>query len=309
MSAENSGDRRTVFTYWLLAAVLMLLFIVFTQKNYLLGDGFSAIGNVAAGLKFSPTEPMAYYWYHTIYLLTPGGKEGATLAYTLSAYLAGGLFLVSLFAYLNKRGHLLLALVISLSFGTMQFFFGYAENYTFSFVFAFSYIMSAETDLERRRISMTTILWLLLAISFHISNFLLVLSFIYLIFIRFPSRTVKIALLSILCLLGIFGIVFVGKYMSLKQVLVPPVPIADNQYHLFSTAHIKDMINIVWLCYPLVFLAPFFRKEVSGQTRRFFQYAIIPALLFTFVIDPKIGAFRDWDLLSIASAPVLCLLL
>jgi hypothetical protein len=87
------------------------------------------------------------------------------------------------------------------------------------------------------------------------------------------------------------------------------VPTVDNPYHLLSGNHLIDLLNLVLLNYPLgilLLLIPGLRKVRNGA---FHASAILPAALFAIFVDPKIGAFRDWDLLSIVSAPLMAFLL
>ena len=309
-SISNSADKwKSYLIYWFLCAVLFSLFILFSEKNYLLGDGYNVIGNIASGGSFSPTEPLDYLWHHWIFSLTSGGENGAIFSYRISSYLAGLIFLTALFFYLREKGRLLVGLTMAFCFGASQFFFGYAESYAFSFVFSFLYIMSARNDLQSGRLSIPTTVWLILAIGFHLMSAVLAPSFIYLCFMRVNSRSTRIAILSGLTVLGIAGILFVGRHMSLKQIYVPLWPTDYSPYHLFSIAHLKDMINILWLNFPLVLLVPIIWKSSFSGRKQFFLWAVVPALLFTVIVDPKIGAFRDWDILAIASAPILGMLL
>ncbi len=308
ISGRGNGWK-SYLMYGILCAVLVILFASLSERNFLLGDGYNVIGNIASGESFSATEPLDYFWHHLIYSITAGGKEGAIISYRLSSYFAGCIFLVALIIYSREKRTFLIGLALAVCFGAFQFFFGYAESYALSFVFAFIYILSARSDLQSNNISPLTILWLILAIGFHLMSAVLIPSFIYLWFMRVDSRSIRMTMLGGLVLLGIAGLYFIGKHMSLQQIYVPLWATDYSPYHLFSIAHLKDLVNIYWLNYPLLLLVPFLWNSSSFNRKQFYLWALIPAILFTIFVDPKIGAFRDWDLLAIASAPILGLLL
>jgi hypothetical protein len=307
--ALNENDRaKSIAIFSLLSICMLALFVIFPEKNYLLGDGYNILGNIESGHKFSPTEPLDYLLHHRLYSLTSGGREGAVFAYALSSYLAGMIFLAGLFIYVKNKSFLIPALALALGFGAIQFFFGYAESYTFAFVFSFLYALSARDDINRERLSLMTVVWIILAVGFHLMSAVFLPSLAYLFFMRVKSGRTRIIVLWSLALPAVLGLIFIGRYLSLKQIYVPIQPTADNPYHLFSGAHIRDILNIFWINYPLAFLTPFLWKSLPPGEKRLFLWAIIPALLFTIIVDPKIGAFRDWDLLAVAAAPVMVLL-
>ncbi|MCK4598087.1 hypothetical protein KAU04_08590, partial [bacterium] len=85
---------------------------------------------------------------------------------------------------------------------------------------------------------------------------------------------------------------------------------AQPPYTLFSPAHLVDMVNEHLLISPvglilclLLFIG--YRREINFKRPliRFFIIASGFCLLSTFVLNPKIGPSRDWDLLSLPSIP------
>jgi hypothetical protein len=88
---------------------------------------------------------------------------------------------------------------------------------------------------------------------------------------------------------------------------VPLTATENNPHHLFSSQHLRDKLNIILLNYPVaavLLIAPGLRRL---EHRWFYLLALLPALLFVIFVDPKIGALRDWDLLSVAAAPAIVL--
>ncbi|TFH55321.1 MAG: tetratricopeptide repeat protein, partial [Candidatus Zixiibacteriota bacterium] len=73
-------------------------------------------------------------------------------------------------------------------------------------------------------------------------------------------------------------------------------------YTLLSGAHLSNLVMLLLLVSPAVFLS--FWKAEPGRLMTFTIVALAGALCFTVLIDPKIGALRDWDLLSIFAVPL-----
>ncbi len=94
-------------------------------------------------------------------------------------------------------------------------------------------------------------------------------------------------------------------------ILVPLLPGSDSSYSLLSIAHLLDVANLLLFGAPLVFV--YIIASLVQRRRNPFD-SVIPCenpvavellamtafsfLLFMFWVDPLLGAFRDWDLLS-----------
>jgi tetratricopeptide (TPR) repeat protein len=90
-----------------------------------------------------------------------------------------------------------------------------------------------------------------------------------------------------------------------------PFPSSDSSYFLFSAEHFIDLANLFLLTVPilgLVFVFQIFlklkRSDKWDATQRLLAYMSLSAIPFVFFVDPSIGAIRDWDLLSLASTPI-----
>jgi tetratricopeptide (TPR) repeat protein len=78
-------------------------------------------------------------------------------------------------------------------------------------------------------------------------------------------------------------------------------------YRLLSPLHLLDLANVMILVAPGALLAiPAVRWGATRQDRAlvFLASAAVPALLVTALLNPEIGAFRDWDLLALPAVPV-----
>ncbi len=310
LSRAESTNPNEIFIYITLSVLSIVAFVLFSSKNHLLGDGYVIQGTISQGRAFSPTEPLDYFLHHLIFSLI-GGARGAYLSYAITAYLSGAAFLLILFLYLRKNVGLIFALAVAFTFANMQFFFGYVENYTLSFVLITLYFLSAWKDLNNKKVSPLTVIALVLAIGFHINNAIYLASLGYLYLAKTESRKQATILAIAFAVLLIAGIVYIKSFTKLNilEIFVPLLPTSHNPYYITSLAHLYDLLNIWLLDFPLLVICPFLMKGLNDSGRRFFGWIIIPALLFTIIIDPRLGAPRDWDMLSLPAVPIMVLIL
>jgi hypothetical protein len=309
--AVSLRNNQLGYIYFIIVAILAALFIIFTSRNFFLGDGYGVQGNIKNGMYISPNEPLDYLIHFIIYKLSGATDTAIYWSYAITSYLCGISFFVGLYFIIRNKLNLLLSLGVILCFASVQFFFGYVESYTFRFVFMFFYSYSAINDLKANQISAGTILWLCLSIAFHLSGAILVPSAIYLAINRFSKRQKSIILVSCLMAGIAAGIIYLNMVSKITpfQILIPLFNTTTNPYYLFSGQHIKDIINLTLLVYPLAILI-----LTNGNLRKMLlqpiNYLLIgPAVLFAIFIDPSLGACRDWDMLSLAAAPILAFLI
>ena len=293
-------------TLFLLAGIiLMILFVVLSSRNHLLGDGYLIMGNLATGQRGSPFELLTRAVIGGLFGLAGGGETAALWVYRLVAYASGAIFLIALWHYTSDKLHLYLLLPALLCFGVVQFFFGYVENYTLSFVFVFLYLLSATRDLEARRVSVFTGAFLLLAIGFHLQSGVLAPSFLYLLHNRYRSRKLLVTMLVASVVVLTAALLYAQSNVQVTRVFVPLLPAPTDPYHLFAASHFLDLFNLLMLAYPLVIALQLTDALWKVQFRWFHLLAIGGTVLFTVFVDPKLGAVRDWDMMSLAAAPLM----
>jgi tetratricopeptide (TPR) repeat protein len=305
LAESRLSARRLELSFLIIAIIFLGLSVLLSSRNHLLGDGYTLLQNIRAGYILSPTEPLSYLSRHLVYLIMPEGEIGALWAYRICSYIAGAGFLWVLYSTNEDKTLLVVGLPLVLTFPVIQFFFGYVESYVFSFLFALWYLLSARNDLAHHRLSWLTPVLLLLAIGFHFSGAALLPSIIYLIWNRFRSKRAASIALVTTAVIVVVGLIVVGRGIQFSQVFVPLMPTTDNPYSLLSAQHLSDLGSLLLLDYPLlpILLTALLLSRISH--RWFYLLALIPALLYVVTVDPKIGALRDWDLLSRASAPTI----
>jgi tetratricopeptide (TPR) repeat protein len=305
------GSHGMAILYWFIAGAALVYFLIFRYHNYLLGDGILIRGMTARGDWVSYKEPLDYLLHRLIFALTPGGFAGADMAYLICSIAAFSAIVLYFAIHFKRPGDSIIALALMLSFSVIQFFCGYIENYTFAFIFSLFYFISASRDMDENRISPGTLLFLILAIASQILLVVLIPSLIYLLSVRYRGKAVWIigAALFILTALAVNSYIHSHLNISFTLISVPFTPNAVQPYHFFSIAHCSDLLNIFLLNYPLLLLIPFIPKGKNSTITIFFIIAL--GFTFTFAIgfDPALGAIRDWDLMALASAPLLAYLI
>jgi tetratricopeptide (TPR) repeat protein len=302
--------RHLTYIYIFIVGLVFFLSFILQSESHILGDGFNVLGNIADSNISLGTEPLEYL-FHRLLALFFSGPDAALNAYRFASHLAFLIFFISLYYLINDKIGLLIALTIVLCFSTMQFFFGYVENYTYAFILSFIFIWLAQNDYFRNAISIPTIIIFVLSISFHLRNIIFLPLLLLLAFNRFQRKKIFALVSGAILTLGIGLGIFALKSVVIDpaSILLPLTASPSNNYTLLSGQHIRDMLNLLLLNFPLIILLPLIGKGIGKRYFVFWATAIIPALLFTFLIDPKIGAARDWDLLSVASAPIMLALI
>jgi tetratricopeptide (TPR) repeat protein len=220
----------------------------------------------------------------------------------------------------------ILVFLLLISMGSVQLFFGYVEHYTFLFLSMFGFLFLSLLYLvgdpafggegtpnnSSRTKLVFPLLAFILTFLFHVSALYLLPSVFFLSVAKdqkSKSHKTKKFLLGIFALI-LMVIIFWGyKRYSWS---VPPllVPLTNDRYSapgytLFSFPHLSDFLNQQLLVSPvgLILILAFLicKKRRSFFMNRAFQFLLIlslPQLLFNFLMDPALGASRDWDLFS-----------
>jgi tetratricopeptide (TPR) repeat protein len=257
--------------------------------------------------------------------------------YALLSCLAGSIFvfLSFLFAdFLGKNGAQLkipplagkiLIFLILISMGSIQLFFGYAEHYTFLFLSIFGFLFLSilyivenpafdgegnHEDSSRMKL-IFPILTFLLAFLFHVSALYLLPSLFFLFLVTIEKSKFQRGKRLLLGILALFLAVIIFLGYKRYSWSVPPlfVPLVHGRYSgpgytLFSLPHLLDFFNQQLLVSPvgliliLAFLICKRRFFFVNRTSQFLLIVALSQLLFNFLMDPALGASRDWDLFS-----------
>ena len=322
-----------------MALFALLLFAWLDSATHLLGDGYLTLRNLSFQSDRFDNEPFLLWLIRRGYDL---GLTAASLSpettYRLISYASGVCYLLLTFPVARILAPSRLQRLVILSFlitpGFAQLFFGYVENYPLLLPGMLLYLLSGFRYLRG-----SSPLWLcscLLAglVAGHFFLSMLAPSLILLPLIRFgiPARLAALVQLErdhksethwrTLISLAPFPIVLAGiligigfdmsGYVSnLRDSHLLPLwgePDPSQAYSLVSPGHWWDFLNQQLLVAPAALLV---LLAIGGSSRNpwngdrlFLAGASLFPLAFSFLANPEVGFFRDWDVLSLPALPL-----
>jgi tetratricopeptide (TPR) repeat protein len=296
------------------------IFWIFRVKTYLLGDSILRARTINLGGVFSNfTEPLDFYLHMKISHLL--GWD-AFRTYAVLSVLAGVifLFLCQLFADIfgkdNKERWFIILIILTL--GSNQLFFGYVESYTLVYVAIFLFIFLSFRYLENKSAILLPVLAFFLALSLHLLSLVLLPSLLYLIYQKRVKRPVTAnvkqgrgwIILTIAVILVVAGGTILLQHFNpdrkgLGYYLIFPLGGNQSYYSIFSASHLLDLVNHQLLITPvgimigLISILYFWRKiDFKDRIFRFLLILSVCSLAYAFFMDPKLGYPRDWDLFA-----------
>jgi tetratricopeptide (TPR) repeat protein len=315
---DPTNWKKRYLRYFVVSILFVILLWLLRDRTHFLGDGPGLIDRLASGiLAVRWSEPLEIFLHLQVYHLAHHlwNIDSATVYIALSL-LAGlvMIFLLLLFSnYWGKeRKEKALIFLILLTMGSTELFFGYVENYSFTYVFVFAFIFFSLGYLEGKLGWLLPLLGFLLAAAAHGSALYLLPSLLFVLAVG--NKGVRTSSLrKVLCaaaglLVVLLAVLIYRQYgWSVPRLFVPLTEdtYAAPGYLLFSVPHLVDFLNEQLLVSPvglILCLAPLVCLAGRQIWRaRAFQFLLLTAicqLAFAFVIDPGLGASRDWDLLA-----------
>lgn len=317
--------------YFVLSVVLIcamgIFFYLLRAKMHFLGDGYLNLSSLASSepyIKFSSYgTTQAHIWLKSI--LGNDGESSALLSFQIISILSGLTFIIATSTLARKlfenRLDSLLFTLGMISSGYMLMFFGYVEYYS---LFVLSLLIYTIVGLLI--INGNVKKWIILPLFFipsffHVLGITLIPSFLFILFsdtkpcqaiLKLKTKTKW--LLSLISFLAMI-ITFFYFYFESYQFRFAVVPIISDRftvegYTLFSFNHFVDFFNLLILLLPglplfLLILAYYSKNQIYKQKAfRFLLVLLLSTLGAVFIIDPKLGMPRDWDLLSFSGIPL-----
>lgn len=315
-------------------ALFLILFAahfwILRSHSGFLGDGAVFLTMIRNHELFYPSNLLDFFLHARLYqaILHPLGLA-PILSYALLGGAAGILFLFSMTAAVRLwtqgsavQRPLLLFLLFT---GYSALFFGYVESYALLFAVAAFYLYTGMRALRHQDPVFLPLLLFLLAVTFHQTALLLLPSLLFLIRSRahtagLARREILIGALITIAVPALFVAAFsllgfdFRNYLSmLRERGVEGstglfLPLLKGDHPALSWSHILDFFNAQVLASPAAtLLLPILifsrRKHLSDPLARFLLLCAVPLYLFFFLLDSKIGLFRDWDLFSLPALP------
>jgi len=310
-----------------LTGCLMLLFYLGRARTHFLGDGYlelTALVTPASDIMYREIgETLAHSYLYSF--LSGAPPERALDAYQIISITAGFLFLVVLtlaaLRLMAQTRDRMLYVLATISGGFLLLFFGYVEHYSLFSVAVAAIVLCALLVLGGK----LKPIWLLPLLAFGLFLHMLTLILlpavlaVYLSRTKFGSwyaardRTAKIGLLALLASPAVALIIyFFATNLFFRLAFVPPLAhcFTAEGYTLFSPAHLADWLNLIVIHMPgiLVLVAGMVGVDCRALLReppyRFLAFLLVCAWGAAFVLDPKLGMPRDWDLFSFAGLPL-----
>ena len=319
--------RRVWLTRGLLVLVALGAFIVLSSARHFLGDGYHLLEKLEAETWHDMFRaPLTYALVGTLHRAGSTLWQTAENTYRVYSYVSGTLYVLLSFPLAAAIGKNALEKSIILAFlltvGCLQQFFGYVENYALYLPVLLLYLFLGLRTLEHRMPLFVPAMLLGMLVVFHRVLAIFGPSLLYLAYRDYRLRQESIptgrnilATAAALCcvplsaalFLGLSGIgleAYIGRTGSGEFLPLFEQPGFYAQYRIFSLTHLMDFVDQQLLSAPAACMAIFLvRKSLPGR-QTFLAICTVVPLFFTFIAKANIGAFRDWDILSLPALPL-----
>jgi hypothetical protein len=314
------------------AAAALVCCYAFHSSTLLLGDGQLVLTTLQTRL--NETTPLASTV--TDIIKVDHISPGTTILYLLVAKVAGvapieavrivnsvlGALLLAAALLLVVRGSIaagvrLWLLVLVVTTGVAQLFFGYVENYAVLVFFAMLYVTAAIAHLRGTVRLWLPVVFFAAALLSHVEGILLGPSLVYLLLWPYlRQRSVLRWTVPITALITLAATVVIATMTTLGRLVLTATG-SDAAAGLLSLEHGIDVINEVMLLAPAAPIAAAFALSIPrGPTEHkpdtrvgwttaagvpyFIATVAIPCALYLAVFNAELGISRDWDLFAIS---------
>lgn len=317
---------------WIVRTLFILLalagFIALQSARHLLGDGYLYLRELDAGMtERVDRAPLTFALIRFLHDAGAALWRTAENTYRVYSYASGLLYLALAFATAGALGRngreKSVVFAFLLTAGYVQLFFGYVENYAFYMPASLLYLLAGLRSLHGRAPLYVPALVLGLLVPFHFLFVLFAPSLLILGYCGYRHRETSMprwknvveklaaicsAPLAALLVFWIAGFDF-GAFLERtggKHHILPLF--ADPGFHvpysIVSVSHLLDFVNLQILSAPAATMAVFLFGGKDCRHHPFLLSAAAVPLFFTFIANPEIGAFRDWDILALPALPL-----
>ena len=253
------------------------------------------------------------FWYYTNQYF----NWDVIFSYQVLSSLAGGIFIYLLFRFAQKISPTksIAFILIVVSGGYMQLFFGDAENYTLTAVIILAYLFASFEYLQKRQPLILPSSLLALAMMFHLlAGFLLPsLAYLYLCEIRMKKySSVFISFIS-------SSAIIVGTLTYFHYNGLPLKKLFTESHATGSGGSITEMLaplsweyhtgimTLLFILSPIIF-SPIFTKLIRNikwdTTNKHLLIASLFMLFYMFIWHAQLGIYEDWNLFATVVIPI-----
>jgi tetratricopeptide (TPR) repeat protein len=313
-----------------IGAGLTAAFVLLRTKVHFLGDGYTLLSLLASQNPLIKLRNLGgmYPQIKLAQFLGEPTETDVLWSYRIVSVVMGAIFVVMTVFIANRlfenRLRRILFLLGIFSGGYMLHFFGYVENYALFYTAVAAFCLIGIAALK----GLCGRWWLLVPFAIasisHIFGLILFPALSYVIVRdmsagKWLSDRRDVTWLSVVSVVVAAGTAYVLLSRSSYFVRFAVLPVLKDRftlegYTMFSLPHLVDFTNLLLLLLPgiaLLLLAAVWihrRQKTWSAPELFLLIAAIPCLGLAFVVDPKLGMPRDWDLLAFAGIPLAFLL-
>ena len=311
-------------------SMMVFLFIIFVAPTHFLGDGYAVLNNISSdtGTQIKWSEVGIIYSLRLFtFLIDPLSEKAGELTMQSVSIVSGGLsvflfFSIAHLATAIKSNQVFIFMASFLS-GTLLLFFGYIEHYPIIWIFMLGMLYGGLHHAAKGK--GLAVLWtfFILGTILHLQMLVFCPAVLYLTINEYRGRIYGrrfVSMLSIIIIAGSAGIAAIiyilvtDLYFQLMFVDLFNSRHAELEYTLLSVPHLLDILNEILLVSPilpvlLIILRKNHLKKYRENKRLFLTLASLGCLAFLFMVDPKLGMPRDWDLFSFTPFAITLLLL
>ncbi|GAB4318773.1 MAG: hypothetical protein Kow0074_08170 [Candidatus Zixiibacteriota bacterium] len=303
--------------------VLALLTFVLRIDAMAYGDGYSFPGYFEGGGMPSINAHLAtqyfdllVHWVVYRFVVMPMGGSVPT-AYALIASIAvvfAVWALIRIAAALSRDTAVRRLIVASaMASGAMVLFFGHVESYTLvNVALLWTLAFSLEARTRRKLVWAAWGCWIA-AVAFHQLAVVTIPAMIWATIRTFRPAERPLNRETVIVAFGLGFLAWMAAtalYRTIAlPVFTPVLSTADSSYTAFSPRHIVDQFNLLLFLAPVSVVALVGWVINVGRQKPSTKLGIVAvfaasAWMFSFWLDPLIGTFRDWDLLSPFGIPL-----
>lgn len=328
-SSRHATAGRSI-SYWQAAGVVIVLSLIIwyllRSHAHFLSDGYIILTRlVTDDPPLRPWQKPAFAVLDFLASLTGNRVQGGALvAYEVMAFISGLLVLIGaawasfrLFDRMRPRIAFLLGLALG---GYALLFFGFVSNFVLFTAMAALFCLCGLLAVRQLLSPWWSLIPLAIAGWLHPLAITLIPAMIYVLAQATPlgpwaaekgRRVTQIALgAAALALVAAIYYGYTSDYF-VRFLFVPFLPdrFTVEGYWLLSGRHILDFLNLlleITPVLPLLIIVWLWRSELPYErvTAHYFCWLALPPLVAAFLVDPKLGMPRDWDMFAFAGLPL-----
>ncbi|PKK83572.1 MAG: hypothetical protein CVT49_08035 [candidate division Zixibacteria bacterium HGW-Zixibacteria-1] len=330
---KDGGAAATGFSLSFFPYLVIILFgagfYFFSTKAHFLGDGYQLLAQLSdptLGLKSESYGDMKIHQLLADFINGSDPAGSVYLSFRFVSIISGIIFILTLLCYGRKIATTTFSsyafVLLNLFGASVVLFFGYVETYGPVTVFLNLFFISAVVSIKNGKKSVVPIVAFTAAVFFHKIAMIFFPSLLIYMIMIFSGENLTRRLVSgqkniLIGLAGLIVLMYlavsIAAPLSIKTIFLSPFGdrFTTDGYFLLSLKHLIDYLNLVLFLSPLILVIILIimkwppKSVSSGMTASslfIFISAVIGALA-AFIIEPKLGMARDWDLFSTMLIP------